>query len=218
MVGRVAGVADVQCCLHAGNAATHHHDVGVDADRSGFQHLVEELFDLVMLETGQMQPAFEPVQLLDLAQDVVLKFKSRAQEAGIDLKLDSPQALPLLRADIAMLERVLNNLIENALRFTPRGGIICLKLRLKKRGVNIAVEDSDCGIAPEDLPHIFERFYRADKSRTRSDSTGFGLGLSIACWIVQNHDGEIQVESEPGQGTTFCVRLPLIDPPIAVDP
>lgn len=102
------------------------------------------------------------------------------------------------------------NLIGNAIKYTPSGGEVLVRLGKVDQKARIIVSDTGPGIPPKDLPHIFDRFYRAEKSRTRSENgKGFGLGLSIAYWIVRHHKGQIDVDSEVGKGTTFCVWLPL---------
>jgi signal transduction histidine kinase len=105
---------------------------------------------------------------------------------------------------------VLINLVSNAVKYTPQGGEITLSLGRVNEKAKLIVHDTGPGIPKEDLPHIFERFYRAEKSRTRSKAGGFGLGLSIAYWIVSHHGGRIEVDSQEGQGTTFCIWLPVL--------
>lgn len=173
---------------------------------SGFQKLVEELFDLVMLETKQVQPEFESFQMMDLAQDVVLKLKPLAEKAGVYLTLDSPRPLPLLPVDIRMMERVLTNLIENALDFTPPAGSVQLSFSLKNNGVEVSVTDTGSGIPPEDIPHIFERYYHSGKQKENSPGRT-GLGLAIAKQIVELHKSTLHVESTPGSGTRFYFLL-----------
>jgi signal transduction histidine kinase len=173
-----------------------------------FQKLVEELFELAKLETKQVEPACEPFQLGELAQDVVLKLKPRAEEADITLDVDRPQELPPIFADIGMVERVLTNLIENSLSHTPSGGRVRLSIECRGRITRISVSDTGSGIAAADLPRIFERFYRADGSRGRG-TPGSGLGLAIAKEIVELHGGTIAAESRPGGGATFRITLPV---------
>jgi len=115
----------------------------------------------------------------------------------------------LVRGDRDRLKQVLLNLVSNAIQYTPQGGEVIVGLAKSDRQVSITVRDSGPGIPTEDLPHIFERFYRGEKSRTRSKASGFGLGLSIAYWIVEHHGGKIIVDSQAGSGTTFTVSLPL---------
>jgi signal transduction histidine kinase len=128
----------------------------------------------------------------------------------ISLKLvEIDQAL--VSGDRDRLKQVLINLISNAIHYTPAGGVVSLSLSKTAEIVQIAIKDTGPGIPAKDIPFIFDRFYRGEKSRTRSKSTGFGLGLSIAYWIVDMHQGSIDVDSQVGIGTTFIVRLPLLD-------
>ncbi len=196
---------------------------------ASFQDLVEDLFELAKLESRQSEPVLEQFQLAELVQDVVLKLKKQADDAGISLFLDPPGELFPIQADIGMIERVLTNLIENALRFTPPGGTIRVTLRRtgarsgdadtaagagrsdragvgESDGVVTTVTDTGPGIADEDLPHIFERFYRADKSRNRA-IPGTGLGLAIAKEIVDLHGGRIEAQSRPGEGARITFYL-----------
>jgi len=108
------------------------------------------------------------------------------------------------------LKQVLLNLVANAIQYTPKEGEIFLSLSQLGNQARIIVRDTGPGIPAEDLPHIFDRFYRAEKSRTRSQTSGFGLGLSIASWIIEHHGGEIKVESKEGKGTTFVIWLNVI--------
>jgi signal transduction histidine kinase len=172
---------------------------------SGFQKLVEELFELAKLETRQVRAIPEPLQIAELVQDVVLKLRPQAERAGVTLTADQPEDLPLLRADIGLIERLLTNLIENALRFTPSGGTVAVSLSHEGRegsGVRVAVSDTGSGIAPEDLPRVFDRFYRAGKARDRSVG-GAGLGLAIARQIAELHGSRLEVQSTLGEGTRF---------------
>ena len=121
--------------------------------------------------------------------------------------LDVPENLPPLPADPLRLEQVICNLLENALKYTPEKGRITLSAREESEVVVLRVSDDGAGILPGDLPHIFERFYRADKARTRGQG-GTGLGLSIVKHIVQTHGGSVHAESTYGQGTTIVMRLP----------
>ena len=116
-----------------------------------------------------------------------------------------------IQGDRDRLKQVLLNLVSNAIQYTPEGGEIFLSLSKVDKEARLVIRDTGPGIPAEDLPHIFDRFYRTEKSRTRSKASGFGLGLSIAYWIIANHDGEIDVESIEGEGTTFTISLPLFD-------
>jgi signal transduction histidine kinase len=173
---------------------------------ASLQRLVEELFELVKLDTRQVQFKREPFQAAELAQDAVLKLKPGADIAGVSLTVDAPQDLPLVWGDIGLVERVLTNLIENALAYTPAGGSVRVALCPRGDAVEVSVADTGSGIGPEDLPHIFDRFYRADRSRDRSRG-GAGLGLAIAREIVTLHGSALRVESKLNSGTRFQFTL-----------
>lgn len=170
------------------------------------QRLVEELFELVKLDTRQVHLKREPFQLAELAQDAALKMKPGADAAGVTLSVEGPRDLPLVWGDIGLVERVLTNLIENALRYTPAGGSVRVSLSRVNGGVQLSVSDTGTGIGPEDLPRIFERFYRADPSRDRTRG-GAGLGLAIAREIVELHGSSLVVESKLNEGTRFHFSL-----------
>ena len=175
---------------------------------SGFQKLVEDLFELIRLETRQESPQREPFYLAEIAQDVALKLKPGATKAQVDLELKMEAELPSVNADIGMIERTFTNLIENALRFTPPGGNVRILVERRVDHIEVTVSDTGTGIPAEDLPHIFERFYRADKSRNRK-VPGTGLGLAIAREIVELHGGSIRADSTPGSGTRVSFTLPF---------
>jgi predicted ATPase/signal transduction histidine kinase len=173
------------------------------------QALISELFELARLDFQGYRIEAEPVQLGELASDVMQKLKLAALGRKVMLSASVEPELGLVRADIALIERTLTNLLENALAHTPAGGHIVLSVHARDRRVVVRVTDSGSGIAADDLPHIFERFYRADKARSL-DGKGSGLGLAIVKRILELHDSEIRVESELGRGATFWFDLPLI--------
>ena len=175
---------------------------------SNLQRLVEELFELAKLDARQVQLRPEPLQIAELAQDVALKLAPEAQGAGVSLTVEPGGDLPLVTGDVGMIERVLTNLIENALRFTPSGGAVRAILHGEAGAVRVTVADTGTGIMPEDLPHVFERFYRADRSRARGSHDGAGLGLAIARQIVELHGSSLEVHSRPGEGASFSFVLP----------
>jgi len=175
--------------------------------------LVNDLQTLSLAESGQLPLHPAPVQAADLLADVATSFSVQAEEAGIQILLDVPQGpgddeALTLEADADRLDQVLSNLVGNALRHTPPGGRIHLRAEPAPEGVRLAVSDTGAGIPPEDLPFIFDRFWRGDRARSRSNHAGSGLGLAIARGLVQAHGGRIRAESEPGQGTTFVIELP----------
>ena len=173
------------------------------------QSLISELFELARLDFQGYRIEAEPVQLGELAHDVMQKLRLPAQQRKVTLTAAVEPELGLVRADIGLIERTLTNLLENALAHTPAGGRIELSVRSGDARVVLRVTDSGSGIAADDLPHIFERFYRADKARSL-DAKGSGLGLAIVKRILELHDSEIRVESELGRGATFWFELPLM--------
>jgi two-component system, OmpR family, sensor kinase len=169
--------------------------------------LVAELFELAKLDAEDINLQREPLALGELVQDVILKSQLAAHDAGVTLQSDIPEQLPLVSADIGMIERVLDNLIDNALHHTQRGGMVKLSLSRHPGRVEVRVADSGCGITQADMHRIFDRFYRGE--RTGSDkANGAGLGLAIAKRILDLHESTISVESELGIGTTFSFSLP----------
>ena len=171
--------------------------------------LVADLFELARLESGTKEMAVEPLALAELAQDAVQQFRFQADERGIDLQVEVPGGPATVEGDMSLLARVLDNLLDNGLRYTSGGGQVTLGLHESHRWVNVEVKDTGCGIAPEDLPHVFDRFFGRKQRDMESDHAG--LGLAIAKRIVELHGGTIAVESQLGQGTTFSVTLPSGD-------
>jgi len=168
--------------------------------------LVNELFELSKLEAEGARPALEPFPLSELVQDVVMKFQPQAHGQRLRLTAEYPHDLPFVRGDLGMIERVLANLIENAMRYTPQGGRVAVTLAHEGGRVRVRVADTGPGIPGEDLPHLFERFYRVDKSRARH-SGGSGLGLAIARHILELHGNRIYVERTSPAGTVFVFEL-----------
>jgi len=151
----------------------------------------------------------KPVELDSVLLDV-LQQMTVISSGKVNLRLIEIDQVSVL-GDRDRLKQVILNLVANAVNYTPAGGEVRLSLTKKEGRACLIVEDTGPGISPEDLPHIFDRFYRGDRSRKRTESSGFGLGLSIAKWIVERHGGKIEVESQPGQGTRFTVWLPLVE-------
>lgn len=171
--------------------------------------LVDDLRVLSLAESGELPLAHEPVDVADLLADVATSFSGQAEIAGIVLATEVTTTQPLVvQADPVRLDQVLGNLVANALRHTPAGGQVRLSATAQAGCVQIRVSDTGEGIAPEDLPFIFDRFWRGNRARTHSSGTGSGLGLSIASQLIKAHQGEIRVSSTPGSGTTFTVELP----------
>ncbi len=172
--------------------------------------LIGQLFELSKLDAQQVQPHFESFPIAELLQDVVMKYEPEAEKRGVHLRAILPkEGLPLVSADIGLLERVLTNLLDNALRFTPEGGRVEVRTERAGEFVSVQVSDTGVGIAPDHLEGVFERFSHTDASRARSKGEGAGLGLAIARKILDLHGGAINVESTPGEGTTFTFELPV---------
>jgi len=166
--------------------------------------LVDELFELAKLDSQTTPVKFEPFSIAELVQDVVQKFELRAQQSGITLETGARPDLPLVNGDIALMERVLENLIENAIRHTPEGGRVAVMLAPEGDRFAVRVADTGHGISEEHLPHIFDRFYRASSSKG-----GAGLGLAIAKRILELHGSSLVAESAIDRGTTFTFQLPV---------
>ncbi|MAB68003.1 MAG: two-component sensor histidine kinase [Bacteroidetes bacterium] len=168
--------------------------------------LIEELFELSKFDAQDVQPEMEPVSMAELAQDLVQQFKPLAEQKGITLKaVLSDEHTNLVYADIALMERAISNLIDNALKHTPAGGTVSIISTNDKENVSFTISDTGKGIAEENIQRIFDRFYQEDPSRTVG--SGAGLGLSIAQKILELHGSKLSVESKSGNGTTFSFVL-----------
>jgi signal transduction histidine kinase len=168
--------------------------------------LVMELFELAKLDAQETRPLMESFNLSELAYDITQKFSLAARKKKITLQVKVGKGLPFVVADISLIERVLENLIENALRHTPAGGVVSLDLYTDEKGIAVEVSDTGSGIPKAEIPYIFDRFHQLDKSRTSLDG-GSGLGLAIVKRIVELHKGVIRVTSEVGKKTVFAFSL-----------
>ncbi len=168
--------------------------------------LIKDLFDLSRFDANAVEMTPEPFLIQELAQDIVAKFEGLAQQNNIRISIHGDQHLPFVKADIGLIERALTNLLENALKFTPSGGEVKLELCKQPTSIQMKICDTGQGISTDDLPFVFERFYRV---KTNDDKTGSGLGLAITKRILALHKQDIQVSSHMGQGTTFAFSLPL---------
>jgi len=177
------------------------------AQSTRLRQLIEELFELAKLDSSETVLNVEPFSLTELAHDIMHKFKLEAEKRNISIQANFVHNLPFAYGDIGLIQRVLDNLIENALRYTPTGGCITLSLTGAQDNIMVKVADTGKGIPENEIDHIFDRFYRLEKNRTASD-TNAGLGLSIAKRIVDLHGSTIQAASKPDQGTTFSFSLP----------
>jgi len=151
--------------------------------------------------------SFDQVDLSELLADLGTDVGVLCRDKGLDFQLDLKEGL-VVSGDPVRLRVMFLNLLDNAIRYTPSGGTISLSLFREDQLAGVAISDSGIGIPPEDLPHVFDRFYRVDKARSRAES-GSGLGLAIARHITEIHGGKIEVQSQVGSGSTFRILLPL---------
>ena len=179
----------------------------IEAEVDRLTRMVGDLLLLAQAESGRLPLDHSKVELDTILLEVFQQMRLLAGDR-IQIKLAEIDQIQVT-GDRDRIKQVLLNLVGNAIQYTPPGGQVNLALRKVSDKAQIVVTDTGPGIPSQDLPHIFERFYRGEKSRKRSKSTGFGLGLSIAYWIVRGHGGTIEVNSQEGKGTTFCVWLPL---------
>jgi heavy metal sensor kinase len=177
-----------------------------DIDR--LSQIVRALLLLSQAESGQLVLQKSRLDLCTVVHDLVDQFQIPAEEAGVRLTASLPEECDA-EVDRVQIERLITNLLSNALKFTPRGGQVRVLLRTAPDQVELIVEDTGSGIPTESLPHIFDRFYRVPGSGSApSPEQGLGLGLSFVAWIVKAHAGKIEVDSTPGKGTSFTVKLP----------
>ena len=180
----------------------------IESEVDRLTRLVGDLLLLAQAESGKIPMVNQVVELDTLLLEVMGQMSVLARDR-LTLRLGDIDQV-LVCGDRDRMKQVLVNLIGNAINYTPQGGMVVVGLSKAQNQARLTVSDNGPGIPAEDLPHIFERFYRGEKSRPRArDGKGFGLGLSIAYWIVRNHNGRIEVDSKVGAGTTFCVWLPL---------
>jgi two-component system phosphate regulon sensor histidine kinase PhoR len=172
--------------------------------------LLEDLLILARLESRDERLHLERVDVPGLVGEIVGDWELQCAQKRITIKIDCGAELPTMMADRLRMEQVLNNLIGNAIKYANQGGHVFVRVRRMGEVLDLRVEDDGMGIPPADLPHIFERFYRADKARTREQG-GTGLGLSIVKHIVQSHGGSVRAESTYGKGTSIILQLPLGD-------
>ncbi len=169
--------------------------------------LSNKLLSLARYQENGKNLVFEKLEIKELVDEAVKKISSLAKEKKIEIKIDVGKQVFL--GEKESLKEMLLAFLDNAVKYTSFGGQVLISSRVIKKWLEIEIKDTGRGIAKEDLPHIFERFYRADYSRTKEETGGFGLGLSLAKEIIESHKGTVRVESILGKGTTFTVRLPL---------
>lgn len=177
-------------------------------EASRLEKLVDDLRLLSLADAGELPIIRQPVSPPRLLEDLHTAYRYRARQKKVRIVLDIASDLPMVELDAGRMTQVLSNVMDNALRHTPRSGTIVLAARQAGSSLELSIRDSGPGVSPQEAERIFDRFYRTDVSRQREDG-GSGLGLAIAKSIVQAHDGQIWAESAPGQGLTVFIRLPL---------
>lgn len=180
-------------------------------EASRMHRMVLDLLDLARLDSGIADLQHAPVDLTALLNGVGERFSMQARQAGVAFEVHAGE-LPTLIGDGDRLSQVFNNLVDNALKYTPAGGRVSLNAAVIDDSLQVRVSDTGMGIPPEALPHLFDRFYQVDPSRTGGVQHGAGLGLAIVREIVRAHGGKINVRSTLGQGSEFVVQLPLVNP------
>jgi signal transduction histidine kinase len=194
--------------LHAGRLAPTDETVAVMYERARhLQHLVDDLRLIALADAGELPLVTRAVEPAMLLEHTAIAHMAQAQAQGVVIRVQAGEALPPVEADPDRINQVLGNLVSNALRYTAAGGEIALTARREGNRLLLSVSDTGSGIAAEDLPHIFDRFYRGDSSRQHNGESG--LGLAIARSIAEAHGGNIVVDSVLGRGTVFTVALPL---------
>ena len=180
------------------------------AEVARMSKLIDDLFELTQLDVGHLELNYESIDLADLISDTLESFAAQAKALSLELEGSVGDKVDLVRADPEKLSRILDNLLSNALRYTPPGGKIILSAEDGEEKTIVEVKDTGTGIDPDHISRIFDPFYRGDKSRTRDDAGqgGVGLGLAIAKGLVEAQGGKIRVVSQPGKGTAFQFSIP----------
>ena len=205
----IRGEADV-ALAHERGAAEYKQALAIVLDESRrLSRLVDDLLNLARADAGRVKLRVEEFYLNDLLAECCRSVQTLAGARGVLLEC-APHDDLAFRGDEELVRRMAMNLIDNAIRYTPAGGRVTVSLDSRGGDITIRVADTGTGIAPEIVPHVFERFYRGDKARSRQDG-GFGLGLAIVKWVAESHHGTVELASTPGSGSTFTVTLPVCE-------
>jgi two-component system phosphate regulon sensor histidine kinase PhoR len=187
----------------------------IDGEVDHMTQMISELTELSRIETGRAELRMAPLNLNLLVTEVAAQLNPLAQRQQVTITTHLVADLPAVRADNDRIRQALVNLIHNAIKFNHPGRRVTVSTRVDRESVIVSVSDTGIGISKEELPHVFERFYKADKARSRG---GSGLGLAIAKHTVQAHGGSIWAQSEEGRGSTFSFNLPIQVNPDAISP
>jgi len=182
----------------------------LDEEATLLSRLVDDLQELSLAEAGELKLVCQTENIGDLIKQTAAGVQAQAMAKGLSVSIDLPDKLPLVNIDSHRISQVLRNLLENAVAHSAKGDTVTVTARQQENYLEVAVTDTGEGIPAEDLPNIFERFYRVDKSRARATG-GTGLGLTIAKRLVEGHGGKIEVQSEVGRGSRFSFTLPIAD-------
>lgn len=182
----------------------------LDEEAKLLSRLVDDLQELSLADAGELKLVCQVEEIADVINKAVTAIRAKAELKGVSVSVDLPAQLPPVKIDSHRIAQVLNNLLDNALVHTPENGAVTINARRQDNQVEVSVTDTGEGIPAEDLPNIFERFYRVDKSRTRSTG-GRGLGLTIAKRLIEAHGGRIEAHSELGKGSRFTFTLPVTE-------
>ncbi|MFC1937433.1 sensor histidine kinase [Chloroflexota bacterium] len=182
----------------------------LDEEAALLSRLVDDLQELSLAEAGQLKLICQSENIVRLINQMADSVQVQAKARGISISVDLPESPPAVNIDLRRISQVLHNLLENAIAHTASGGSITLAVSQKGNWLKVSIADTGEGIPPQDLPNIFERFYRVDKSRTRATG-GIGLGLTIVKRLVEAHGGKIEVQSELGKGSRFTFTLPVAE-------
>jgi len=182
----------------------------MEGEVNRLNHLIDDMLTMSRVEAGLDSLTMERVDLPLLMGEAIAAFWPRAEAAGVTLTMDAAPHLPAVKASAPQIRQVIDNLLDNALKYSSPGDVITISCRAANGQVAVSVTDTGQGIPKDDLPHVFERFYRADKARSRSGGpTGSGLGLSIVRSVIEAHSGEISIDSREGKGTSVRFKLPV---------
>jgi two-component system, OmpR family, sensor kinase len=201
----IRGEADVALSRERPAAEYRESLATIQQEAQRLSRLVDDLLNLARADAGRVQLRIEELYLNDLLAECCRSVQPLAASRQIELECRCAADVPF-RGDEGLLRRMVINLLDNAVRYTAAGGKVSASLEAQGAGVRIRIADTGIGIAPESARRVFERFYRADPSRSR-EQDGFGLGLSIVKWIAESHHGQVEVHSQPGEGSTFTVHL-----------
>jgi heavy metal sensor kinase len=209
-ITRIRGIAEA-AITGGENAQSYREMAGeVIEECDRLVEMIKTILEIAETESGAASYQTTRVDMAEIVREAGSLFESVAEEKGVNLELDVPAEPLLISGNTAKLQRVVANLLDNAIKYTPSGGKVLMSAKKEQEHVTISITDSGAGIAEEDMPHIFKRFYRGDSSRS---TPGSGLGLSLAMAIVRAHWGDIAVSSRPGEGSIFTVSLPNVHQP-----